>query len=98
MAKNPLVCQKKVLFVSQAQSFILLDLNCSYQAQPNAPMVSAMLYGRTDSSHTNPLAEPEVPRITANSGIVQQSEEANAVKSPINPVVFIVQFLTQANR
>lgn len=50
-----------------------------------------MKYGRKGSSHEKVEASPLVPAIRANTGVMQQSDAAIAVKSPA-PINFFVCF------
>jgi hypothetical protein len=50
-----------------------------------------MKYGLAGSSHEKLEASPLVPATRAKTGVMQQSEAANAVKSPA-PINFFVCF------
>ena len=51
-----------------------------------------MKYGRKGSSHEKVEASPLVPAIRANTGVMQQSDAAIAVKSPA-PIYFLSVFI-----
>jgi len=51
-----------------------------------------MKYGLAGSSHEKLEASPLVPATRAKTGVMQQSEAANAVKSPA-PINFLSVFI-----
>lgn len=68
--------------VSQLQSNLFFGLNFWYQANPSTKIVKPIKYGLNGSSQEKVDASPLVPAIRANTGVMQQSEAAIAVKSP----------------